>query len=80
MFVTITEHSGKVNAINKTWIAYTGSEISGIKWRRVFCAHKPDFLTPGHICAFMDKFSLLMIIIVYNKNYTIPMIVSLLYS
>ena len=42
MFANITEHNGKFNAIHKTWISYTGSEISGIKWRNVSCAHKPN--------------------------------------
>ena len=42
-------YNGEFHAIYKTCIAYTEGEISGIIRRGVFCAHKPNFLMPGHI-------------------------------
>ena len=47
-FVTDAANNRICTAIYKTCISYTEGEISGIMWRGVICAHKPNFLMPGH--------------------------------
>lgn len=40
-FITGATNNGLLNAIYRTWIAYTDGEIIGKMWRGVLCAHKP---------------------------------------
>ena len=42
--------NGLFNAIYWSYVACTESELMKIMQRVVFCAHKPYFLMPGHIC------------------------------
>ena len=57
---TSTASNREFNAIHRTGIAYTDSEICGIILRGVFCSHKPYFLMLGHICycTYIDKLCL----------------------